>query len=97
MQDAFHTELIRRKFESLVGDLDERARRRWAAVEARALGRGGISIVSRATGLSRVTIRAGLRELEDLDPLPSHCQRRRAVAENRTARPSRGCGMLWMH
>lgn len=77
MQDAFHTELIRRKFDSLVEDLDERALRRWAAVEARALGRGGISIVSRATGLSRVTIRAGLRELEDLDPLPSHCQRRR--------------------
>src|SRR5262249_38393049 len=43
--------------------LDERARRLWAAVEARSLGRGGITRVSEATGLSRVTIRAGLREI----------------------------------
>lgn len=76
MQDAANAELIRRKFEALVDDLDERARRRWAAVEARALGRGGISIVSRATGMSRVTVRAGLRELADPDPLPPSCQRR---------------------
>jgi hypothetical protein len=76
MQDASNAELIRRKFEALVNDLDERARRRWAAVEAKALGRGGISIVARATGMSRVTVRSGLRELADPDPLPSSCQRR---------------------
>src|SRR4029450_9583713 len=40
-----------------------RARRLWAAVEARALGRGGISQVATATGLSRATVRAGLKEL----------------------------------
>jgi hypothetical protein len=39
--------------------LDERARRLWAAVEARAIGRGGISQVAEATRLSRATIRAG--------------------------------------
>jgi hypothetical protein len=43
--------------------LDERARRRWAAVEARAIGRGGISQVAEATKLSRATIRVGLQEL----------------------------------
>jgi hypothetical protein len=75
MQDASNAELIRRKFDALIDDLDERARRRWAAVEAKTLGRGGISIVSRATGMSRVTIRAGLRELADPDPLPSSRQR----------------------
>jgi transposase len=42
---------------------DERTRRLWAATEARALGRGGISRVAEATGLSRLTIRAGLDEL----------------------------------
>ncbi len=47
--------------------LDERARRAWAAVEARALGRGGMSRVAAATGLSRVTIRAGLQELARAD------------------------------
>lgn len=76
MQDASPTERIRCKFEVLVGDLDERARRRWAAAEARDLGRGGISVVGRATGLSRATIRAGLRELADPAPLPPHRQRR---------------------
>jgi transposase len=45
-------------------------------VEAKALGRGGISVVSRATGMSRGTVRAGLRELADPQPLPSSCQRR---------------------
>ena len=76
MQDASNAELIRRKFLALESDLDERARRRWAAVEARALGRGGISLVAHATGMSRGTVRAGLRELADPNPLPPHCQRR---------------------
>jgi Rhodopirellula transposase DDE domain len=76
MQDASNAELIRRKFLALVGDLDERARRRWAAVEARALGRGGVSLVAHATGMSRGTVRAGLRELADPYPLAPHCQRR---------------------
>lgn len=47
--------------------MDERTRRLWAATEARALGRGGISRVAEATGLTPVTIRAGLRELEQPD------------------------------
>ena len=57
------TQAIAAKFAILKPLLDERARRLWAAVEARALGRGGISQVAEATGLSRATIRAGLREL----------------------------------
>lgn len=39
------------KFADLVHDLDERARRRWAATEARSLGRGGITAVSQASGI----------------------------------------------
>jgi hypothetical protein len=57
------TQAIAAKFASLKPLLDERARRLWAAVEARALGRGGISVVAEATGLARATIRAGLQEL----------------------------------
>ena len=45
--------------------LDERARRLFAASEARQLGHGGVSLVSRACGLSRVTITKGLHELDD--------------------------------
>ena len=44
--------------------LDERMRRLMAANEARALGRGGISEVSRACGLSRKAIAKGMREIE---------------------------------
>lgn len=57
-------ETLRDKFRALKPLLDERARRLWAAAEARALGRGGISTVARATGLSTGTVRAGLRELD---------------------------------
>lgn len=56
-------EQIKAKFDALKPIMDERQRRLWAATEARALGRGGISRVVEATGLSAVTIRAGLKEL----------------------------------
>jgi transposase len=45
--------------------LDERARRLWAAAESRTIGYGGDAVVSAATGLSRVTIRNGRREIEN--------------------------------
>lgn len=54
---------IRRQYEQLQDSLDERSRREWAASEALALGRGGIAIVSRATGLVPSTIGKGIREL----------------------------------
>ena len=56
-------ETISEKYATLEPVLDERARRLWAAIEARAIGWGGISRVAEATGLSRITIRAGLDEL----------------------------------
>lgn len=55
--------MIEEKFRALSGRLDEATLRLWAAVEARALGHGGVSTVARAVGLSRTTIHAGLREL----------------------------------
>ena len=77
MLDADTIDGLERKFNALAGDLDERGRRRWAASEAMALGYGGITAVSKATGLSRHTIHKGIRELESNDPLPSNRQRRR--------------------
>jgi len=76
MQDAEVIYGLELKFNSLVGDLDERGRRRWAATEAMALGYGGITAVSLATGLSHHTIRNGINELESDNPLPSGRQRR---------------------
>jgi len=56
--------MVGAKFQVLAPALDERARRLWAATEARALGYGGILAVSRATGMSTSTVRAGLLEVE---------------------------------
>jgi hypothetical protein len=55
--------LIRIKFELLEWALDERLRRLFAAAEASALGRGGVTKVAKATGISRRAIHVGLTEL----------------------------------
>ena len=56
------------KLKALEPVLNELARRRWAATEALAIGRGGIRAVALATGLSRKTIRAGIREMHGKAP-----------------------------
>jgi len=57
-------EIVRTKYKSLIGIMDERMRRHWAASEAKAFGWGGVSATSQATGLSRTTIEQGIKELE---------------------------------
>jgi len=75
MADAQVVEWIRGKYLAIVSDLDERARRRWAAAEARSLGWGGVTAVAMATGISDRTIRNGIRELDDPSALPPDRQR----------------------
>ena len=58
-------------------------RRQWAAAEARELGWGGVTLVARATGMSRTTITAGLREL-------AQPARKRAAQAGRIRRPGGG-------
>jgi hypothetical protein len=60
--------------------LNERTRRLWAAAEARSHGYGGISAVSRATGIDQETIRRGVRELQSGEVLD----------EGRVRRPGAG-------
>ena len=55
---------VRQRFAALELVLDEKSRRLLVAAESKAWGRGGISAVSRTTGVSRQVIRQGLRELE---------------------------------
>ena len=59
------------KYQALRGRLDESTLRLWAAAEARSLGRGGISAVAKAAGISRITIHAGLAELKKADAEPA--------------------------
>jgi hypothetical protein len=63
--DAEAEQSIQEKYQLLSAVFNERERRLWAAVEAGQLGRGGISTVARATGLSRTTIHQGLSELAE--------------------------------
>lgn len=55
---------ISARFQAVRGSLDERARRLVAAAESQAIGRGGISAVSKATGISRAVIQQGVAELK---------------------------------
>jgi hypothetical protein len=52
------------KFALVLPHLNERQRRLVVAAEARAVGRGGVSVASRASGLSRPTVYKGLAELD---------------------------------
>src|SRR4051794_7476701 len=63
MGDTTTMEAVRTKYQLLQPLMTERLRRQWAACEAVSLGRGGVSLVAEATGLSRTTIWAGRREL----------------------------------
>ena len=56
---------ITARYEALKPVLDERARRLLAAAESQAVGKGGISAVAKATGISRPVIRQGIAELKD--------------------------------
>jgi hypothetical protein len=71
MHDAAVIEGIRRKFQALTVVMDERMRRHWVAAEAIELAWGGISCVAQATGISRTTILAGIRELKAQESMES--------------------------
>jgi hypothetical protein len=71
-------ELIKQRYERVAAMLDERARRAVAASEALSVGRGGIALVARATGLSRKAITLGGRELRGAVPLAAAGHIRRA-------------------
>ena len=67
--------IIAVKFAAVEAVLDERGRRLWAAAESRAIGYGGDALVSDATGLSRITIRAGRRQIESGGPVEGRIRR----------------------
>ena len=56
---------ISARYKALKPVLDERTRRLLAAAESQAIGKGGISSVCKATGISRPVIRQGIAELKD--------------------------------
>jgi hypothetical protein len=67
------------RFAAISPHLNERQRRLWVGAEARALGHGGVSLVARATGVSRPTVYKALSELDQP-----------AIGEGRVRRPGGG-------
>src|SRR5215510_14069467 len=59
---------IRDRWVTVGSKLDERGRRVFAAMEVRAVGRGGLEVVSQITGLARSTIGRGLKDLDTEAP-----------------------------
>ncbi|NUO08141.1 MAG: hypothetical protein HUU08_05565 [Candidatus Brocadia sp.] len=58
------SDTIKVKYSLIKSRYDERGHRQWAAIEAKAIGRGGISLVSAATGLSGTTVTDAMKEIE---------------------------------
>ena len=86
-------EQIKIRHDLLVSVLDEKQYRLYLAAEAKALGWGGVSQVSKATGASRNTISSGLDELIR-PPVPKPAE---DVVEGKKARGrTRGRRLQWL-
>ena len=82
---------VRQRFAKLKTALNERQRRLWAAAEAKSAGYGGVSLVHRATGISRRAIHIGLKELAvKRDTLPQGRVRRPGAGRLRLAQSQAG-------
>ncbi len=76
---------IKLRYAALDPVLDERGRRRFAAAEALAAGRGGVTAVARITGIARSTIDRGLAELRGDAPPEAAADRVRRMGGGRRA------------
>ena len=60
---AVQVRAARKRYREMAPVLNEQSRRRFVALEAQALGRGGVSLMSRISGLARSTIYHGLSDI----------------------------------
>jgi hypothetical protein len=60
---AAQARTARQRYREMVPVLNEQSRRRFVALEAQALGRGGVSLMARMSGLARSTIYHGLSDI----------------------------------
>jgi hypothetical protein len=86
-------EVMERQMRNFFETLSEKDQRRYAAIQARQLGYGGIEYVAEVLGCSTRTISRGMNELERLpdDPAAGRVRRAGAGRKKRSvpARPSR--------
>jgi hypothetical protein len=79
--------ILKRRIESVLPTLNEYQRRRYLSAEAKNIGYGGISTVSRLSGASRQTLTEGVKELENADEEP--------MKQGRSRRPGGGRKLIW--
>ena len=80
--DGYSAEL-EQQMSRLYRSLNERDRRRYAAVETAKLGHGGMEYISRLLGCDPKTIRQGITELESDHELDTQRQRKKGADANR--------------
>jgi len=62
---AAQVRAARKRYREMAPVLNEQSRRRFVALEAQGLGRGGVSLMSQISGLARSTIYRGLSDIRD--------------------------------
>ena len=77
---------IQTRIEAVLPTLNEYQSRRYLSAEAKSLGYGGISLISRLSGMSRQTLTEGVKELETTDTV---------MPEGRSRKPGGGRKPVW--
>jgi hypothetical protein len=72
-------DVIRKKYLALAPVMNEKVKRLWLATEAAAIGKGGVAIVTKATGVEHKRINAGARDLEELSRQPPAKEQPRSI------------------
>ena len=75
----------------VLANLDERGRRLLVGLLASERGRGGVALLATITGMSRNTIRRGMREAERTDPDTGPRVRRPGGGRQRLEKKSPAC------
>jgi Rhodopirellula transposase DDE domain len=76
---AAQARAARKRYREMAPVLNEQSRRRFVALEARALGHGGVSLMARITGLARSTIYSGLSDIRhNVSAAPGRVRKRGA-------------------
>ena len=73
---------VQRLMQRLYKSLNERDRRRYAAVEAAKLGHGGLTYISQLLNCDPKTVQVGLLEIENNDDLETNRQRKKGLDAN---------------
>ena len=63
MQNLDCENALKEKYKIIGPHLDEKARRLWAATEAKSIGWGGITKVAKIANMSPITVRSGLQDI----------------------------------